>query len=67
MTYRKEFTPKQMQEAKIENMWAATGYHVQDFAEAIREDFQERLAQAIEAMPFGDTSDSFAVFVRDFK
>jgi hypothetical protein len=29
--------------------------------------FQERLADAIEAMPFGDTADSFATFVRDFK
>jgi hypothetical protein len=30
-------------------------------------DFKERLAMAIEVMPFGDTSDSFAAFVRDFK
>ena len=31
------------------------------------EDFRARLAQAIEVMPFGDTSQSFAVFVRNFK
>lgn len=31
------------------------------------EDFRERLAQAIEAMPFGDTAQSFAAFVRAFK
>lgn len=31
------------------------------------EDFRERLAQAIEAMPFGDTAQSFAAFVRSFK
>lgn len=31
------------------------------------EDFRARLAQAIEAMPFGDTAQSFAVFVRNFK
>jgi hypothetical protein len=31
------------------------------------EDFRARLAQAIEAMPFGDTSQSFAAFVRNFK
>jgi len=31
------------------------------------EDFRSRLAQAIEAMPFGDTSQSFAAFVRQFK
>ena len=30
-------------------------------------DFKERLAQAIEQMPFGDTATSFAVFVRNFK
>lgn len=30
-------------------------------------DFQERLADAIEDMPFGDTATSFAVFVREFK
>ena len=31
------------------------------------DDFQERLADAIEDMPFGDTAASFAQFVRDFK
>lgn len=31
------------------------------------EDFRARLAQAIEAMPFGDTAQSFAAFVRAFK
>ena len=31
------------------------------------DDFQERLAKAIEAMPFGDTAASFAAFVRGFK
>ena len=30
-------------------------------------DFQERLADAIEDMPFGDTAASFARFVRNFK
>ena len=30
-------------------------------------DFKERLAQAIEQMPFGDTAASFAKFVRNFK
>ena len=30
-------------------------------------DFKNRLAQAIEQMPFGDTAASFAQFVRDFK
>ena len=31
------------------------------------EAFKNRLAQAIEQMPFGDTATSFAVFVRNFK
>jgi hypothetical protein len=31
------------------------------------DDFRARLAQAIEAMPFGDTAASFAAFVRQFK
>ena len=30
-------------------------------------DFKNRLAQAIEQMPFGDTATSFAIFVRNFK
>ena len=30
-------------------------------------DFKNRLAQAIEQMPFGDTAASFAAFVRNFK
>jgi hypothetical protein len=31
------------------------------------EDFKKRLASAIDAMPFGDTAASFAVFIRNFK
>ena len=30
-------------------------------------DFKNRLAQAIEQMPFGDTATSFAVYIRNFK
>ena len=30
-------------------------------------DFKHRLATAIEAMPFGDTAASFAVYIREFK
>ena len=30
-------------------------------------DLKNRLARAIEQMPFGDTATSFAVFVRNFK
>lgn len=35
--------------------------------DAAHADFKERLAQAIEQMPFGDTAASFAQFVREFK
>lgn len=31
------------------------------------QDFKHRLAKAIDAMPFGDTASSFAVYIRDFK
>lgn len=31
------------------------------------QDHCERMAKAIEKMPFGDTSQSFAIFVREFK
>lgn len=31
------------------------------------EDFRTRLADAIDKMPFGDTAQSFAVFVRNFR
>ena len=37
------------------------------FAALVEDDFKERLAQAIEQMPFGDTAASFAAFVRNFK
>jgi len=33
----------------------------------IIEEFKHRLASSIEAMPFGDTAASFAVFIRNFK
>jgi len=33
----------------------------------IIEEFKHRLAKSIEAMPFGDTAASFAVYVRNFK
>ena len=45
------------------------------FAELVRadereiaiKDFKHRLAAAIDAMPFGDTAASFAVYIKDFK
>jgi len=52
---------------------------LRDFANAIEaklrekngaapaQDFRERLAQSIEQMPFGDTAQSFATYVRNFK
>jgi len=38
-----------------------------DEREIAIEDFKHRLASAIDAMPFGDTAASFAVFIRNFK
>ena len=40
---------------------------IERFHELAQADFKNRLAQAIEQMPFGDTATSFAVFVRNFK
>ena len=46
--------------------WVMDNAYV-DFIEHVQTDFKNRLAQAIEQMPFGDTATSFAVFVRGFK
>ena len=44
-----------------------TEYEAQANRAITNNDFKERLAQAIEQMPFGDTAASFAKFVRNFK
>ena len=44
-----------------------TEYEAQANQAIFNNDFKNRLAQAIEKMPFGDTATSFAVFVRNFK
>ena len=44
-----------------------TEYEAQANRAITNNDFKNRLAQAIEQMPFGDTATSFAVFVRNFK
>ena len=45
-----------------------TEYEAQANRAITNNDFKERLAQAIEQMPFGkDTTQSFAIFVRNFK
>lgn len=44
-----------------------TEYEAQANRAITNNDFKERLAQAIEQMPFGDTAASFAAFVREFK
>lgn len=46
--------------------WVMDNAYV-DFIEHVQTDFKNRLAQAIEQMPFGDTATSFATFVRNFK
>ena len=49
--------------------WSDSAYNknIRRFAALVEDDFKNRLAQAIEQMPFGDTATSFAVFVRNFK
>ena len=37
------------------------------FAALVEQDFKKRLADSIEQLPFGDTAQSFATYVRDFK
>ena len=37
------------------------------FTTLVQDDYKNRLAAAIEEMPFGDTASSFATFVRNFK
>ena len=47
--------------------WDCTTAGIERFHELAQADFKNRLAQAIEQMPFGDTATSFATFVRNFK
>ena len=47
--------------------WTVTQEELERFAALVEQDFKERLAQAIEQLPFGDTAQSFATYVRDFK
>ena len=47
--------------------WDCTTAGIERFDALVEDDFKNRLAQAIEQMPFGDTATSFAVFVRNFK
>jgi len=44
-----------------------TEYEAQANRAITNNDFKNRLAQAIEQLPFGDTATSFAIFVRNFK
>ena len=44
-----------------------TEYEAQANRAITNNDFKNRLAQAIEQMPFGDTATSFATFVRNFE
>lgn len=39
-------------------------YDTAAFAEAIREQERQRIADLIDRMPFGDTSQSFAIWIR---
>lgn len=44
-----------------------TEYEAQANRAITNNDFKNRLARAIEQMPFGDTATSFATFVRNFE
>lgn len=48
-------------------VYLCASMHIERFANLVIQEHCERMARAIEAMPFGATSDSFAVFVREFK
>ena len=37
------------------------------FAALVEQNFKRRLADSIEQLPFGDTAQSFATYVREFK
>lgn len=47
------------------SLWSKDGLK-KEIEKAIQED-REKLAKAIEAMPFGDTASSFARFVREYQ
>lgn len=48
---------------KTETEWLM----LERFALLVEDDFRKRLADNIEAMPFGDTASSFASFIRGFE
>ncbi len=54
---------------KLEDRFIGLQHAIEDAAnQAIHNnDFKERLAKSIEQMPFGDTAQSFANYVREFK
>ena len=58
---------KMAKEAGIWGAYMGETEHLERFCELAQADFKNRLAQAIEQMPFGDTATSFATFVRNFK
>lgn len=62
-----ELIVKLAQEAGIIEGFNDVHPSIERFAALVEADFKTRLAQAIEDMPFGDTSASFAAFVRGFK
>lgn len=47
-----------------ENAWADRDI-LQDFAKLVAEAEKERIAKKIEQLPFGDTAQSFAIWVRN--
>ena len=47
--------------------WVCFTEEIERFAALVEQNFKKRLADSIEQLPFGDTAQSFATYVRDFK
>ena len=47
--------------------WTLTQEEIERFASLVIQEDREKLAKAIQGLPFGDTASSFARFVREFK
>ena len=47
--------------------WVCFTEEIERFAALVEQAFKERLAGSIERLPFGDTAQSFATYVREFK
>ena len=69
----REETIRMAREAGFEELfkdshdWVCFTEEIERFAALVEQDFKKRLADSIEQLPFGDTAQSFATYVSDFK